>query len=460
MQSYPCHSGKARAPKVALITLGCAKNQVDSEVMLGVLRQNGFAIVADIEQAEIAVVNTCGFLGAAVKEGIDLLLEIARLKERGLLRRVVAVGCMVERYGKDLVRSLPEIDDFVSADDILQIAEILRNGGGNQRRRRKRGHFLYDHRSPRILGQAKHTAYVKIAEGCDRSCSFCILPQIRGPFRSRRPQSVLRECRSLAVQGVREVNLIAQDLTSYGRDLGGAARAGGLAGLIRALDRAQSVPWIRLLYAYPVGVSDELVREIMSLPSVCEYLDLPLQHVSERVLRRMLRPLGRYSSRRLVERILSRAPELNLRTTFMVGFPGETEADVEQLESFIAEGHFSSVGVFAYSAEEGAGAFDFKPPVPKREITGRYRRLMLAQQKANAIRLKKYKGKVLPVLCEGPHPESELLLAGRTRFQAPEVDGMVIINQLGKSGRIPAQGEILDVRITDVAGYDLVGAIK
>ena len=450
--SAPAAAGGAAGGRVALVTLGCAKNQVDSEVMLGALRQGGYEIVTDLALAEYAVINTCGFLESAVKESVDCILEVADLKKSARLRKLVVAGCMVSRYGEELRGTLPEVDEFLSTDQIMQAPSVLRGAGVGA----AQAPFLYDHSMPRLLSTAAHTAYVKIAEGCNRPCSFCIIPKIRGPMRSRASQSVLAEIGGLAAQGVREINLIGQDLTAYGRD----RRDIALAQLLREIDALDAVPWVRLLYAYPVGVDDELLRTIIDTPSICNYLDIPLQHASETVLKAMQRPLGKLAPRRLVEKLREGYPEVALRTTFIVGFPGEREEDFRELEDFVAEGHFSSVGVFTFSPEQEAPASGLPHPVSKKVMRERRDRLMRRQQEVVKQRHQALVGSDLEVLIDGTHEESDLLLSGRARFQAPEVDGGIIINDSCVDPAVLRAGAIARVEITGHAGYDLLGTVR
>jgi len=450
--------GKAFAGRAAIVTLGCAKNQVDSEVMIGVLRNTGFEIVNDLSRADVAIVNTCGFLESAVKESVDCVLELSELKKSGSLRRLLVAGCMVERYKGDIRKALPEVDSFIDLDGLLSVGQaalgeddslrdILHDGA--------RPYFLYDETMPRHLASQSHMAYVKVSEGCNRPCAFCIIPQIRGSMRSRTVESITREVQALAAQGVKEINLVAQDLTAYGTDTGNAR----LVDLLRSLDAAKAAQWIRLLYAYPVGVDDELLAAITELPSICKYLDVPLQHASESVLKMMKRPVGRFGSRRFVEYVRSQAPSIKLRTTFIVGFPGETEADIAELEKFVAEGHFESVGVFTYSPEQGTVAFDMKDQLSEKEKRIRRDRIMLAQQKVRIARNDEYIGQEFEVLVEGPHEETDMLLTARTRFQAPEVDGTVLINDVVEGLGEVASGHLGRVKITEISGYDLVGTL-
>ena len=440
--------------KIVFVTLGCAKNQVDSEVMLGMLRKGGFEPVRDPAQAEIAVVNTCGFLGSAVNESIDTILEVARLKKEGRLKRLVVVGCLVPRYGSELKAALPEVDLFLPPDRNSEIVSAIKEGCVARYATGARP-YLYDHTAPRELPTGAWSAYVKIADGCSRRCSFCIIPKLRGALHSRVLESIVREVETLSTRGIKEVNLVAQDLTAYGMDLGGP----GLVDLLRALDHCQAVEWIRALYAYPVGVTNTLLEAIVELPSVCEYLDLPLQHSSERVLRAMRRPLGKFAPRTLVERIRKRYPAIALRTTFITGFPGEEEADFEDLLDFVREGHFLSVGAFVYSHEEGSPAYRWHDSVPTRIKAERLERLMLAQKESASRRLRDFIGRKLRVLLEGRHPESEHLLSARARFQAPEVDGRIIINDAEIDLSTSKPGEFLEVEVTQICGYDLLARV-
>lgn len=450
--------GRKFAGRAAVVTLGCAKNQVDSEVMIGVLRNSGFEIVNELDRADVAVVNTCGFLESAVKESVDCVLELSELKKSGSLRRLLVAGCMVERYKGDIRKALPEVDSFVALDGLLSVGQAALGQDESLRdvlHEGARPYFLYDDTMPRHLASRSHMAYVKVSEGCNRPCAFCIIPQIRGAMRSRSIESVVKEARALGAQGVREINLVAQDLTAFGTDNGSER----LVDLLHAMDAAQAVKWIRLLYAYPVGVDDRLLSAISELPSVCEYLDVPLQHASESVLSAMKRPIGRFGSRRFVEYVRSQAPQVKLRTTFIVGFPGETEEDVRQLEQLVGEGHFESVGVFTYSPEQGTAAADMAQQVPEKEKRARRDRIMLAQQKIRIARNNDYIGQRFQVLVEGPHEETDMLLAARTRFQAPEVDGNVLINDIDEALGEVTPGHLGQVEITEVSGYDLVGKL-
>jgi ribosomal protein S12 methylthiotransferase len=365
---------------------------------------------------------------------------------------------MVERYKGDIRKALPEVDSFIALDGLLSVGQAALGEDDSLRdilHEGARPYFLYDETMPRHLASQSHMAYVKVSEGCNRPCAFCIIPQIRGSMRSRTVESITREVQALGAQGVKEMNLVAQDLTAYGTDTGNAR----LVDLLRSLDQAKAAQWIRLLYAYPVGVDDELLAAISDLPSVCNYLDVPLQHASESVLKLMKRPIGRYGSRRFVEYVRAQAPSIKLRTTFIVGFPGETEEDVAELEKFVAEGHFESVGVFTYSPEQGTAAFDMKDQISEKEKRIRRDRVMLAQQKVRIAKNDEYIGQELEVLVEGPHEETDMLLTARTRFQAPEVDGSVLINDVVEGLGTVEAGHLGRVKITEVSGYDLVGTL-
>lgn len=435
----------------AVVTLGCAKNEVDSEVIAGLLKASGVPVVSSLEEARAVVVNTCGFIESAVTESVDTILELLDLKANGALKKVVVAGCLVGRYGKDLNPELDGVDAFLSPDQLPDVVDLFAEEDASRGSALRRGvPFLYSDLDPRVGGGPSR--YVKISEGCDRPCAFCSIPQIRGSFRSRKIDSILREVAGLADSGAREIVLIGQDLTAFGSEGEGP----GIISLLEELDRVRLVPWIRLLYAYPLGLSPELLNALITLPTVLEYLDIPLQHSSERVLKSMRRPVGRFASRALVNTIKSVAPEMSVRTTFIVGHPGESEADFEDLLDFVGEGHFTHVGVFEYSEEEGTDSALLQGQVPKEERRARREQVMLAQQRVVEERNSRMVGSTLEVLVEGAHPETELLLAGRARFQAPEVDGIVVINDCVEDLDCRAGARVL-VEITESAGYDLIG---
>ncbi len=440
----------------ACITLGCAKNQVDSEVMIGVLRNAGYAITSNVEEADVAIVNTCGFLQSAVEESIDCILDISELKKSGRLRTLIVSGCMVERYKGDLKSELPEVDTFLTTDQVLEVANATdaTHPLSDLLQSSQRPYFLYDESTPRILSSSTFTAYVKISEGCDRPCSFCIIPQLRGAMRSRTVDSVVHEVQQLAQQGVHEVNLIGQDLTAFGAD----RKTQELSTLLSRLDTDTDISWVRLLYAYPLGIDEQLLQTIASHPSICTYLDFPLQHASLSVLRAMKRPLGKYAPKEIVSFVRSHVPQMELRTTFIVGFPGETEDDITELEQFIRDSHFTSVGIFEFSPEEGTDAATLPNQIPPEERTKRRDYLMKVQQECVFASNNRRIGEKYDVLLEGQHEESDLLLSGRAHYQAPEVDGQIIINDI-EGDYVPVRGDMVRVEITETAGYDLIGKI-
>ena len=422
--------------------------------MLGALALGGYALAERLEDADVAVVNTCSFIESAREESIEAILEVAELRRTGRLRGLVVTGCLPQRYGAELAKELPEVDAFVGTGDFPRIASIL----DDALRGRGRGVYveagrthLYDEHSPRLLVGPTHTAYVKIAEGCDRICAFCAIPGIRGRFQSRRLESVVAEARALAASGVREINLVAQDSTSWGKDLeaGGGGGRPRLDQLLRALDEVDGLDWIRLLYVYPSAVTDDLVEVLASGRRVLPYVDLPLQHASDAMLRAMRRGTTAERQRRLVERLRAAIPELTLRTTLIVGFPGETDADFEELCTFASESRFDRVGVFRYSDEEGTAAFELPGKVPKRLARERQRILVGLLRAIQAEKQGKLLGREVDLLIDfGGRDRAR----GRMPSQAPEIDGEVVL-------RGPAStGELVRARITAVRGADLEAA--
>jgi len=446
--------------KVGFISLGCPKNLVDSEVMMGRLKQEGYEITTDAAEADTLVVNTCGFIDAAKKESVDAILEAARLKSEGKCQRLVVAGCLVERYREELRAEMPEVDAFIGTsqiNDINRVADVRVNTRslpvlplGNQT-----ATYLYDESTPRVLATPGHFAYVKIAEGCDRPCAFCFIPQMRGHFRSRRFGSVVAEAKQLAAQGVREIILVAQDSSRYGEDLG---EADGLAHLMRELCRLEGVEWVRVMYTYPTHISDAFLDVMASEPKAVKYLDLPLQHASRNVLRLMKRGGSRESLERLIARVRGRVPGIAVRTTFITGFPGETEEDFAELQALVRNVEFDRVGVFTYSDEEGTPAFDLPGKVEPKVARERRAKLMRAQSRISLRKNRARVGEVVRVLFEGASEETDLLWQGRTEAQAPEIDGCVLIND-APEGFAPEPGQFVDVEITEAQQYDLVGRI-
>ena len=436
--------------KVGLVSLGCAKNLLDSEVMAGVLSRRGFELTSRAAEADALIVNTCGFIGPAKEEGVNTILEMARLKITGRCRRLVVAGCLAQRYAAELVSEIPEIDAVVGLDEVERIADILETPGRRTPPLRADHSvtWLYDHETPRIRSTPPHTAYVKVAEGCDYPCSFCVIPQIRGRFRSRTPDSIVAEAEGLARLGARELVLVAQDTTAYGTDLG---IRHGLASLLRRLARVNGIEWVRFLYAYPTTLDDEVLAAMAEVPEVCRYVDLPLQHVSRSILRAMRRPGNRRSTARLLDRIRKAVPGVAVRTTFIVGFPGESEDDFRELCDFVEEARFDAMGAFVYSNEESAASFVECEVLDEAAKEDRRAQLMELQRGIAHRRHRAMIGDTVRVLVDGPAEESDLLLAGRTEGQAPDVDARVLIVE----GEAPV-GRFIKARITEAHPEDLL----
>jgi ribosomal protein S12 methylthiotransferase len=437
--------------KVSLVSLGCPKNLVDAEVMLGHLPPDRFEIVTDESQAEIIIVNTCSFIKEAKEESVETILEVADQKQSGRCRLLVVTGCLPQRYREELAVELPEVDLFLGTSEAARIVELIDAFGGKPVQVIGPPEYLYDHETPRVKSSPFYSTYVKIAEGCANHCSYCIIPQLRGNLRSRSIPSVVAEVRRLVAEGVREINLIAQDITAFGAD---RDETTGLEDLLRELVRIDDLQWLRLLYAYPDGISDELIELIAAEEKICNYLDVPLQHIDNDILSRMNRRVDEEAIRRLLDRIRTRIPDITLRTSFIVGFPGETEQQFGRLLEFVNEGHFERVGVFRYSQEEGTSAALLDEQIPERTKNVRCRKLMKAQSRVSFRKNRALVGRVEPVLIEGFSEETELLLRGRSIRQAPDVDGQVYIT----SGQAKI-GEIVPLRITDSSEYDLIGEI-
>jgi ribosomal protein S12 methylthiotransferase len=438
--------------RVHLLTLGCPKNQVDSEVMLGVLARRGHECVLDPEAADVLVVNTCSFITPAKEESIDAILDMARVKAARPGRRLVVTGCLAQRYADDLQEVLPEVDVFVGTGDLLRIAEAVEAPeGARPVIYRGAQHVLPHHElAHRVRTGAWWSAYVKVSEGCDHVCSFCIIPKIRGRHESRSMDDVLAEAAALAAEGAVELNLIAQDLTAYGRDRHDGS---SLAMLLRALARrVPQVRWLRLLYAYPSSVTDELLEVMATEPAVCRYLDMPLQHASDRMLRAMRRERSGGALRRLVARVREAVPGIVLRTSLIVGFPGEEEADFRALTEFVQEMEFDHVGVFRYSQEEGTAAAALPGQVPETLKTERRERLMALQAAISARRLGAQIGRTGEVLVERVQGRGRLV--GRSPGQAPGIDGTVRL-AVSTSAALPAPGDLVPVRFTGADVYDL-----
>jgi ribosomal protein S12 methylthiotransferase len=456
---------KSDIKKIGFVSLGCPKNLVDSEVMMGQLKQHGYELTTDREAADVIVVNTCGFIQSAKEESINTILEMAELKDSANLKRLVVAGCLVERYRRDLLNQLPEVDAALGTSEIEKIvaavdpaaveAEDAAFVASNTWMTRGLPTYIYDENSPRALATPRHFAYLKIAEGCDHTCSFCAIPQMRGRYRSRRAGSILREAEQLAESGVKELVLISQDSTQYGLDLG---IKDGLADLLRSLARVDGVEWVRVMYTYPNSLSDATLAAMAEEPKVCNYLDMPLQHASAAVLKRMRRG----GNRQLLEKLLNRArqfvPDITLRTTFIVGFPGETDHDFEELMKFARDIEFDRLGVFTYSDEEGTHGYELGDKVPPRLMRRRRAKLMREQAKISKRRNRALIGRRFRALLEGVSQESELLLQARLESQAPEVDGSVLIND-APEGFSRRPGDFVEIEISEAHEYDLIAKV-
>jgi ribosomal protein S12 methylthiotransferase len=442
--------------KFSIVSLGCARNLVDSEVMAGLLQQNDYDIVQEPIGADVVLVNTCGFIEAAKTESIDTILEIGRLKAEGKVKKLVVAGCLSQRYSDELTRELPEVDFFIGTGEVPRIAEILRQHEMDRGRRQFVGlpSYLYDHATPRLRGGPSFSAFLKVSEGCDHKCAFCIIPQLRGPHRSRSIESVVKEAELLVQNGVREINLIAQDLTAYGRD-----RKDGttLQGLLRELDKIDGMGWIRLLYAYPNYLDDALLKLIRDSDRICSYLDIPFQHVNRAILQRMRRGKSGSAVRESIEKLRSAIPGLTLRTSLIVGFPGETTADFLELLNFVEETRFDRLGVFKYSDEEGTAAARLGNKLADEEIERRWQEIMDLQAEISKSKNETLIGSIQRVMMCGIDPET-MQLHGRTQGHAPEVDGVVYITRADPDRvTAPAPGALRDVRITNALEYDLIG---
>ena len=476
-------------PRIGFVSLGCPKNLVDSEVMMGLLDRAGAEMTSRPETADILVVNTCSFIDKAKQESIDTILQMAEHKVSGRAQKLIVAGCLVERYRDEIRKNMPEVDAVVGTGEleaILAAAGLaptcappepqlfsilpsgtsrpegdLRESQGRFAREQWEGaqaklpQYLYDHTTPRLRATGKSSAYIKIAEGCDHPCSFCVIPNLRGKFRSRRFASVIAEAEQLVAQGVRELTLIGQDTTCYGEDLG---MKDGLAQLLDSLARIPDLKWLRFLYAYPNKVTGRLLDTIARHDNICKYLDMPLQHASGAVLKRMRRGGNADIFLKTIERVRSTVPGVAIRSTFITGFPGETEADFAVLSDFVRAAELDWLGAFSYSDEEGSGAFDLGEKVPARTIEARRRSLMRQQQAISRKSRARQVGRQFDLLVEGPSEETPLLWEGRTEHQAPEIDGKVYINDFGPFEQL-FPGQFYQCEITESQDYDLVGRI-
>lgn len=433
----------------AVISLGCSKNLIDSEIMAAQLSRLGYAMTDEPSEASLLLVNTCGFLESAVQEAIRTILELASNKSKGRCRCMIVAGCMVQRYGKKLERLLPEVDLFLGTSHYHELENILPAHLQGDRRRLwiASPRHLLDSKTPRTSSSSFYSAYIKLAEGCSNRCSFCLIPHLRGPLRSRSVEDIVTEASRFAAEGVKEINLIAQDTTAFGSDLEDHK---ALERLLISLEQLEGIAWIRLLYAYPYRITDTLLHLMAQSPKIVPYLDIPLQHCVPKILTAMGRRSSHASMSELIAWIRSYIPDIALRTSLMVGFPGETDDDFGELLGFVERTEFDHVGVFSFSPEAGSRAA--KMPLQVEDTVKEQRRsiLLAAQQEVSRKQLTKKIGRILPVLIEGTHPETDLLLSGRLATQAPEVDGTVLI-----TGGRGDQGELRDARITAAHEYDL-----
>jgi ribosomal protein S12 methylthiotransferase len=455
--------------KIGLISLGCPKNLVDGEVMLGIARDTGHEITSDASNADVIVVNTCAFIDSAKQESVDAILEMAAKKRDGSCSRLVVTGCLAERYREELKKEIPEIDAVLGTGEVPRILDAIGSAPvsplrffakaprvdgprttNHERRQHALPNYLYDADTPRLLTTPSHFAYVKIAEGCDYTCAFCIIPTLRGAYRSRTEDSIVREARALVDRGVRELLLISQDTTFFGID---RSERGALGRLLRELNRIDGLTWIRLLYLYPTTITDDVLDAMAECEKVCRYIDLPLQHASAGVLKRMRRPGNRQTYERLLNKIRNRVPGVTLRTTVIVGFPGETDADFAELESFVADTRFDHLGVFTYSHEEGTRAYQFEDDVPA-ALKERRRNTLMSRQKRIVAQAQKARiGSEVDVMVDGPSPEHGLVLQGRLEGQAPDIDALVYLTDFDpehiRTGQL-VRGQIVGARDYDV----------
>jgi len=442
--------------KVGFVSLGCPKNLVDSEVMMGMLARRGYQLTPRADEAEVLVVNTCSFIAPAQQESVETILEMAEYKKFGSARRLIVAGCLVERYREQILKQIPEVDAVVGTGEVERILEAVE--GELRVLSPEPSAFLYHDLTPRVLTTPRHTAYIKIAEGCDHPCTFCIIPQLRGKFRSRRLESVVREAENLARAGVREITLIGQDTTSYGEDFG---LREGLSLLLERLAQVPPLHWVRFLYCYPNRITPRLLEVIAKYPKLVKYLDMPLQHASRNVLARMQRGSHADAFLKLVECIRGMIPGVTLRTSFIVGFPGETEADFEELCNFVRAAEFDWMGVFCYSDVDRARSFVLEGKVDNELMADRCNRLMAIQKRISERKLKTRMGKRYAALLEGPSKESELVWEARLEGMAPEIDGKLYITEIEAPGEgvSPDPGDMVTVEITEAHAYDLVGRV-
>ena len=448
-------------PKVGFVSLGCPKNLVDSEVMMGTLAQAGYEITRRADEADVVVVNTCSFIEPAQRESVNSILEMAEYKKFGRARKLIVAGCMVERYRNEIRQQIPEVDAVIGTGEIDKILEVCRGGdiGTDEGAGAEPPTYLYHDLTPRILATPRHTAYIKINEGCDHPCTFCVIPQLRGKFRSRRFESVVREAENLAAAGVREISLIGQDTTYYGEDLG---LRDGLPLLLERLAQIEDLHWIRFLYCYPNRITPKLLETIAAHPRLAKYLDIPLQHASRNVLARMKRGSNAEAFLKMLAKIRATIPGVSIRTSFIVGFPGETEEDFGELCDFVRAAEFDWMGVFSYSDEDAAKSFSLENKIDAQTIERRRRELMAIQKKITTRKLKQRVGQRLQVMLEGPSKETDLIWDARLEGMAPEIDGKVYVTEfegVTDAAQLPVPGTLATLEVTGTKDYDLIGRV-
>jgi len=447
-------------PKVGFVSLGCPKNLVDSEVMMGILARSGYEITPRAADADVLVVNTCSFIAPAQQESVQSILEMAEYKKFGRAQKLIVAGCMVERYRDEIREQIPEVDAVIGTGEIEKILQAcegnLRNDDAESAQLPT---YLYHDLTPRILATPRHTAYIKINEGCDHPCTFCVIPQLRGKFRSRRFESVVREAENLAAAGVREISLIGQDTTFYGEDL---ALRDGLAVLLERLAQVEDLHWVRFLYCYPNRITPRLLDTIAAHPRLAKYLDVPLQHASRNVLARMKRGSNGDAFLKMLDKARKAIPGVSIRTSFIVGFPGETEKDFRELCDFVRAAEFDWMGVFAYSDEDKSQSFALDGKVDEKTIARRRDTLMSIQKKISARKLKKQIGQQMQVMLEGPSKDTDLVWEARLQGMAPDIDGKVYVTEfqgVNDAAELPAPGTLATIEITEAKDYDLIGRV-
>ena len=446
-------------PKVGFVSLGCPKNLVDSEVMMGILARAGYEITPRAGDADVLVVNTCSFIAPAQQESVQSILEMAEYKKFGRAQKLIVAGCMVERYRNEIREQIPEVDAVIGTGEVEKILEVCEGGIRPDADPAGVPTYLYHDLTPRVLATPRHTAYIKINEGCDHPCSFCIIPQLRGNFRSRRFESVVSEAQNLAAAGVREISLIGQDTTYYGEDLG---LRDGLPTLLERLAQIEELSWIRFLYCYPNRITTKLLETIAGHPRLAKYLDIPLQHASRNVLARMKRGSSGAAFLKMLEKIRKTIPGVSIRTSFIVGFPGETEADFRELCDFVRAAEFDWMGVFSYSDEDASKSFALGDKIDAKTIARRKNALMALQKTISKRKLRSKVGQRLQVMLEGPSKDTDLIWEARLEGMAPEIDGKVYVTEfqgVNDAADLPAPGTLATIEITETKDYDLIGRV-